>query len=388
MAAGLAPGEPEEDVVKELQELREAEVVQVLATVAPQGSGGVARTGGKAGLSPGRRTEGPAEDDEHGDPSGAGWHFADPPARALPSLAHEIRSQPMKGRKGRKNKKQAQKRRQVQVRLKKKQRLERVLSALGLLKGFRELPSHVRNLMIHSLPSKPAVGIETAASNRPEMAELKTAIEQALEKTGVPTNTGQVVPLAEFFTTAGDLGGAFTDLMSVHLPRKYRPFVAEAAEQARAFYADHEVEGCALLGAEVQVNLLLLSRLDEQVFGCLLATDDSHPGNRLLRFTLCHGAVGQARVEIDGQERRVLRCGLPDGVKGILWPEGEAATFNLPAGRKYPIFFQPHALRRLRERLPLGMLSEVHIQLGRPAPQRQPHPRPYWRSGRPATCRR
>jgi len=266
--------------------------------------------------------------------------------------------------KRREKKKREKKKRLEHGRLQNKQRLDRVLSALGLLQEFRKLPSPVRRLAIESLPSKPEVYIDPAAVGLPDMVNVKAEIEQALERTGVQTSEGRLVPLSEFLSTCGALAGVFAPLREAPLPRKTQPLAVELAERTGTFYKDHTQLATGLLVTEVVMRLVVRSRVDQGVYGCLFEPQDYRPGRALVRLTLSYSEPREARVDIDGHVRRTFQCGLPLGLNGILWADGDGADFGLPGGSRYPMFIQPHALQRLRERLPLGALAEEFIQFG------------------------
>ncbi len=270
----------------------------------------------------------------------------------------------MTSRNSREKKKQAKKQRQEYHRLEAKQRLDRVLSALGALMGFRELPSDVRGRVVYWLPSRPEVGVESAAAGCPDAAALRAEIELALERTGVPMDGGQAVPLSEFFSTCCTLPGDFAALAAGPLRRLDRPFVAAAAASMGAFYAENAELAVTLLSGEAQASLQMRSRPGPA--GVRVRPGEAgSPPRKAARAPddLPQRAEGGSRGD-----RRAgaapYQCGTPLGLDGIWWAEADGADFGLPAGGKHRIYIQPHALHRLWERLPLGRYAKEVTQSG------------------------
>jgi hypothetical protein len=70
------------------------------------------------------------------------------------------------------------------------------------------------------------------------------------------------------------------------------------------------------------------------------------------------------RLEVDGQVRPAYQCTVPWLLEGIRWMDCDGAVFGREPGRRYPILLQSHALRRLRERLAVSLITEVSLNMG------------------------
>jgi hypothetical protein len=266
--------------------------------------------------------------------------------------------------KPREKKKHEKKQRLEQSRLQKKERLERVLAALGLLKGFRELPGTYREAAIRRLPGRPRVVISPTAQRSPAMADLKDGIERALAEVTMCTEDGKSFPLLDFLSVCPTLRSGFSSLTSAPLSQKQRLFVEHAAKVSAAFFKERIGDTLEELDTEIMVYLLVDSRIDCQVFGCLLEDQGFFPGKPVFQLTLLGSEPREIRVEIDGQGRPAFQCAVPWGFDGIQWMECGGAALGLDSGRQYPVFLQSHALRRLRERLKSRLVPEVTLQIG------------------------
>jgi hypothetical protein len=288
--------------------------------------------------------------------------FATPSAALGIPVSHDnMRSDSMKSRD---RKKHAQRRRQEQVRLEKKERLERVLSALGLLKGFRELPGPVRAVAIRSLPGRPRVVISPTARRSPALEEAKNHIEQALGGATMGTEDGKSFPLLDFLSAGCTLPGFFSSLVSAPLSQKQHAFVEHAAKIATAFLKDRVPATVDWLGKEVLFQLMPYSRIDSQLLGGVLEEQHGLPGTPLWQLVLHSSEPREIRVEIDGKSRRAFQGAVPWQLEGIRWLECDGGPLGLDSGRMYPVFLQSHALHRLRERLASSRMTEVALQLG------------------------
>jgi hypothetical protein len=165
--------------------------------------------------------------------------------------------------KNREKKKREKEQRKERWRFRKVQRLEDVLSALGLLQTFRELPARVRAKLAQLLPAKPEVFIEPSALGRPDTDLLKAEIEANLSMIGVETIDDQHVTLSEFYSTCCALPGQFTILASLSMPSKYQPVVRELAIMTNAFYDQAADMAFDLLDWMVAMQILPRSRIDE-----------------------------------------------------------------------------------------------------------------------------
>jgi hypothetical protein len=265
--------------------------------------------------------------------------------------------------KTREKKQREKKQRLEQSRLQKKQRLERVLAALGLLKGFRELPGAAREAAIRTLPGRPKVVISPTAQPSPAMADLKDGIERALAEVTMWTEDGKSFPLLDFLSVCRVLAGGFSSLTSTPLSQKQRLFVEHAAKVSAAFFKERIRATLESLGTQIMGYLLVNSRIDGQVFGCLLEDQGFSPGKPVFQLTLLGSEPRAIHVEIDGQVRPAFHYAIPWGLEGIRWMECGGAALGLDSGRQYPVFLQSHALRRLRERLAPGLETEATLHL-------------------------
>jgi hypothetical protein len=271
----------------------------------------------------------------------------------------------MAAHKSRENKKKALKHRQESVRLDKKLRLERVLSVLGLLQGFRELPSAVREVAIAKLPARQKLVIVPTAQASPTTAELKQRIEQALDGETIPAGENKTVPLLDFLSICRAVPMGFLSITkSDRLSQEQRVFVEQAGKFSAAYYQEKKPKAVESLNAEIMIQLLSYSRIDTQLFGCVL----SKIGDRQARFahelTLYRSEPRVIHVVIHGERHRAYQWAFPTAFEGIKWVECDGAVFGLEHGRNYPIFLQSHALRRLRERLAASLITEVTLQQG------------------------
>jgi hypothetical protein len=188
--------------------------------------------------------------------------------------------------KRRETKKHDKKRRQELSRLEKKERLERVLAALGLLRGFRELPGAVHALAIERLLPRPKVDLSPAAHCSPALPELKKKIEKALAEATVSASDGAALPLLDVLSVGVRLPAGFSSLRSAPLSPKQRAFAEHAAKVSAAFRSAIGPAAVNLLTAEVMLPLVDQSRIDGQVVGCLLERAGS--GRRAaIRLVLC-----------------------------------------------------------------------------------------------------
>jgi len=264
----------------------------------------------------------------------------------------------------RKKKIREKKQRQEQFRLRKKHRLEGVLSALGLLNGFRELPAAVRGVAIQTLPGRPTVVISPTVQSSPAMEELKDQIEQALDRATLEIEDGKTVPLLDFLTICPALPQGFSSLISAPLSKKQRVFVERAAKISDAFLKEKLDAALKWFGIELTINLMMHSQIDNQVFGCLLEEQRKSPEKPVCQLVLHSSKPRAICVKIDGKVRPAFQCAIPCEANGITWMECDGAVFGLENGRQYPIFIQSHALRRLRERLAASVIAEVTLNLG------------------------
>jgi hypothetical protein len=266
--------------------------------------------------------------------------------------------------KTRENKKRLKKQRLEQSRLLEKRRLEDVLSALGLLEGFRDLPGATRQAVIRSLPGRPKLAISPNDRPSPAVAGLKGQIEMALAGATMWTEDGKPVPLLDFLSVCCALQGGFASLASAPLARKHRDFAGHAAKVSGAFFEERVGAAVDWLGTEVMMYLLVHSRMDGQVLGCLLEELTVQPGKPVCRLVLHSSQPRSVHVEIDGKPRLAYQCAAPWRLEGIRWVDCDGAALGLEGGRQYPVFLQSHALRRLRERLASSLIPEVAVHLG------------------------
>jgi hypothetical protein len=264
----------------------------------------------------------------------------------------------------REKKKLEKKKQQESRRLAKKRRLDRVLSALGLLDGFRALPAHRRAVVVQSLPSRPVVVIDPADRGRPDMKSLKAEIEGALEGASARTSDGQPIPLLDIFSICPALALGFSNLEPARLSLKRRLFVNVAEAKALAFFQAGIDPAHAWLEQEVMMKLLDHSRMDGGTYGCVADDPAPIPGWPVFRLTLSRSAPREVRVEIDGQSRPAFQCVVPAWCRGIEWLQCDGEVLGLEKGRQYPVYIQSHGLRRLRERLPAQELTEAVLQIG------------------------
>src|SRR5207302_802619 len=71
------------------------------------------------------------------------------------------------------------------------------------------------------------------------------------------------------------------------------------------------------LDRSVFVRLVIPSHVDRGTYGCELETTPIGAGVPVFRLRLSYRPAEEGRVAIDGKVRRVYRCQLPDGLRGI-----------------------------------------------------------------------
>ena len=253
------------------------------------------------------------------------------------------------------------KRSQEQRRLEKKHRLDDVLSALGILKKFQDLPARLRDQVLQTLPAWPEVCIDQASRGRLEIEDLKREIEELLEVADISTDDGQSVSLVDCYCACPALAVVLSCLDRRMLSGKHRLVVEEATKSAAAFLEESVYPELIGLSWWIKLVLMAHSHIDDGLFGCFMELGRLRPGKPMFRLTLTYSEPRKLPVEIDGQVRRVFQCGFPSWFEGFEWMECDGEAFGLEKGRKYPFFIQPHALLRLRERLAPDSLTEVDL---------------------------
>jgi hypothetical protein len=261
-------------------------------------------------------------------------------------------------------KKRDTKQRQQQHRLREKQRLEGVLSALGLLPGFRDLPGWARDAAVRALPGRPRVVISAAAQGLPAMDNLKREVEEWLAGAGVLTAEGNAVPLLDFLSVCPTLPAGFKCLAPHKLSPGQRLFAERAAKVSAAFVGERLRPTVKEAGDTILMHLFEHSRMDGQLFGCTVDAPGLYAGRPASVLTLERTEPRVVHVEVDGKARPAFQCGVPRGLDGIRWLDCDGAALGLEAGRPYPVFLQSHALLRLRERLAGSLITEVALHMG------------------------
>jgi hypothetical protein len=261
--------------------------------------------------------------------------------------------------KSRKKKKHDEKQRQEASRLQKKRRLERALSNFGLLDGFQALPAPFRDRAIETLPSPPTVSMEPAASCLPKTKSLKKEIEEVLERTGVHTADGQLVPYSEILSTYWVLPGGFRSWTSEHLAGKHQPFLARAIQLTTAIWENRLLPALGEFSIEVWIRLLAYSRIDQGLFSCLIDQKVGGSGKPWVKLTVGRHEPRRIRVQIDGAVRPLFQCGMAWASEGIKWLAASGTALGLEESRNLPVFVQSHAIRRVDERLPQQALGSA-----------------------------
>jgi hypothetical protein len=270
----------------------------------------------------------------------------------------------MNNHKNRAMRKHAERLKKDHARKEKKHRLERVLSDLGLLRGYKELPGWVRDLFVTNLPIRPIVVISPTAHNTPEIETIKRRIERVFEQDTVLAENGRSFPLADFFSICLFLRGNFMSVASAPLSREQKKFVLKAGNRVSKFLEDNFDFQISLLSTTIVTELATYSRVDGTVYGCILDVVKSTPAESTARFTLITSEPREIRVAIDGKVRPAFQFAIPLELKGINWAEADGGAFGLVSSQMYPIYIQSHAIRRLRERLSTTFFPEFTIQLG------------------------
>ena len=271
----------------------------------------------------------------------------------------------MKHQKRREQRKHLEKLRKAQFQADKKHRLEHVLSTLGLLKGYRDLPGWARDDLIKMVSRPPKVVISPDTYQSHQLEILKEMIESILEEdiTILGHADGSI-------TLADALGVLFTlpiqllHLASGPLSQKHKDLLVSAAEQVRSFQRAHEDSVFKHLSSAIMTELLDNSRIDGTVVGCYFHVATDLAEDPPIRFTLVGTTPQEIRIAIDGNVRPAFRCALPEFLKGTRWVEVDGGAFGLEAGRKYPVYIQSHAAYRLRERLSATELPGFTIFMG------------------------
>jgi hypothetical protein len=263
--------------------------------------------------------------------------------------------------KTRENKKHETRQRQEQCRLQNKARLERALSAIGLLTSFRALPAAVRNEALKKLPSIPEVCIEPSAVGCRAAEQLKKNIDLLLQESSEYTTNGRIILLSDILL-AGSVPIGFRSLLSAPLSKKQKLIIKDATLKAEIFLKEKLAPALEWLWSQIMISFAIHSRIDQGILQCIPnKTPGVRPENPLFRLNISCHEPRAVSVEIDGRVRRAYQYGLSWRDQGIRWSECNGELVDLDHGRKYPIFIQAHGLQRLRERLPFSMQSEAFV---------------------------
>src|SRR4051812_29725354 len=124
----------------------------------------------------------------------------------------------------RERKKKDRDRAKEQARREQKDRLERVLSALGLLDGFHQLPGAIRAAITRALPGRPVVAVPPELHRDPELVGLKDAIEKTLREPVFSIHDGRTFPAADLMSVCPALPDIFASLPPRDLSSSQRDF--------------------------------------------------------------------------------------------------------------------------------------------------------------------
>jgi hypothetical protein len=239
-----------------------------------------------------------------------------------------------------------------------KRRVEmaKVLSALGVLREFRQQPAGARNRLSRLRYPPPEIVLDCDAKREAEARKIEEYVSGILEQEFIVfEGSGAVVTLLDFFCIGVPLWHFFS-------AAKLKPTGVEPADQFVALMCRATTEhisrnleqALAALAARVENALVKYSRIDRKLFWITLdipREEDPDPESWFKVTVHVHRAKAERR-EIDGIPKRLYRCGAGFGI-GIDWVSWTAEDLGFTGPEKaLPVLIDGgHALRNLRERV-------------------------------------
>ena len=237
----------------------------------------------------------------------------------------------------------------------------RVLSGLGVMKAYRELPTHLRNVFRAWHFPKLTIQLEGGLTEQVVLA-VKAELEEklgALRFPGAPL--GKLCFLHDYFATAIALAFSLRSLQTY--PPSLAPQITHLAKALSPVLSrDVIIAALQSLFWELDNVLVKHNRLDRQILWVSLDTQNLPDGRPERHLVLHRQAPKTVSVRRDGYPREAFRCGQcfgNDGVVWVTWGQDDLGV-HFPK-QKFPVYVQKHVLDQLEARVDCFDNAAGHI---------------------------
>lgn len=251
-----------------------------------------------------------------------------------------------------------------------------LLTGLGLGDVYLKLPEQDRRTLHAAHFGRLSVVPGPEAESRPELVEVCRQLAKDLKRPTLIRLDSKDSP-KEFRMSIDQTIGvlnvtwqmfeALRDCNAANNTSKDRIQVLACYEEALRVLLD-VVESNARgietrLAEEVDRTLCRYSDFGESVYWYHAESVMPGSGIPYCRLTVRHSVMERRRFQIDGESRTATRfgCSVEPGLRQMAWP---GSILGIGEGRKLPVYFQNHALRRFDERIRLtGYEWEVRYSI-------------------------
>lgn len=101
---------------------------------------------------------------------------------------------------------------------------------------------------------------------------------------------------------------------------------------------------------EIDEVLIKFGRIDTRLYSVEIRHCRNERQQFVIEFQIKSHSIEKREVIKNGEKRRAFRCGQPYGIHGVEWLEWDGELIGGPAGTKFPVFVQSHALDNLYRR--------------------------------------
>jgi hypothetical protein len=239
------------------------------------------------------------------------------------------------------------------------------MEALGVSELVSRVPGIDSRIIASQRFPRPIVTMDPSATANADAVRLGAKVESLIDTIMVPIEAKATVSFADFFTIYAGIAGALGGIASNSGGSPIDQRIVEACSRAREFYSRHLHSALNALSVEIAVLGLTHFPIDGPRLRFSVTRHVDASGRHTPEIRLSLRTPETIEVEIDGKSRRAYRCAAqfgPPDIELVSW-----SGLNIGDNkddRSYPVFIQPHAIRRFSERTRvLGDAARVFLYL-------------------------